>query len=216
MTRHQLAITLVSVFFSGAFLVRSVWHRLRTGGWGFNGLSGGPRDPGWWGGVTFVLAIVSTPVALWLPAGESPSPLAGAVMAGLGAAFTFFAQSGMGRSWRIGVEATERTALVTTGVFALVRNPIFTGMLTFALGLVVLWPNVASVGAAASLLIAVELQVRFVEEPYLRSVHGQAWTAWAARVGRFVPVVGRVVLSNRRWRCEASPPCPPPSAGSGT
>jgi protein-S-isoprenylcysteine O-methyltransferase Ste14 len=36
------------------------------------------------------------------------------------------------------------------------------------------------------------LQVRAVEEPYLLSVHGDAYATYAARVGRFVPGVGRL------------------------
>ena len=35
----------------------------------------------------------------------------------------------MGESWRIGVDPSETTTLVRTGVFGWVRNPIFTAML---------------------------------------------------------------------------------------
>jgi protein-S-isoprenylcysteine O-methyltransferase Ste14 len=37
---------------------------------------------------------------------------------------------------------------------------------------------------------ALELQVRYVEEPYLLRAHGDAYRAYASRVGRFVPGVG--------------------------
>jgi protein-S-isoprenylcysteine O-methyltransferase Ste14 len=33
-----------------------------------------------------------------------------------------------GASWRIGVDPDERTTLVTSGPFAIARNPIFTAM----------------------------------------------------------------------------------------
>lgn len=57
-------------------------------------------------------------------------------------------------------------------------------------GLVLAW-----VGAAAlvALVAAVQLQVRVVEEPYLRTVHGAAYETYAARTGRFVPGLGRTV-----------------------
>jgi protein-S-isoprenylcysteine O-methyltransferase Ste14 len=45
----------------------------------------------------------------------------------LGFWLTVRAQLDMGESWRIGVDAGEVTALVTTGVFRNVRNPIFSG-----------------------------------------------------------------------------------------
>ena len=41
-------------------------------------------------------------------------------------------------------------------------------------------------------VVALELQTRLVEEPYLRRVHGAAYEEYARRVGRFVPGVGRL------------------------
>jgi protein-S-isoprenylcysteine O-methyltransferase Ste14 len=84
-----------------------------------------------------------------------------------------------------------RTALVTTGPFAVVRNPFFAGVLLSAAGLALFLPNVTSLGSFALLLTAIELQVRFVEEPYLLGAHGASYREYAGRVGRFVPGVGR-------------------------
>lgn len=52
--------------------------------------------------------------------------------------------SGGQDSWRIGVDVTERTALVTSGPFGVVRNPIFTSMLITSLGLSFAVPNALS------------------------------------------------------------------------
>ncbi|MFF5757489.1 methyltransferase family protein [Streptomyces longwoodensis] len=101
------------------------------------------------------------------------------------------AQRAMGASWRVGVDQEERTALVSDGPFARVRNPIFTTMAVTGLGLTLMVPNILAFAALAALVTAVELQVRVVEEPYLRSVHGSAYTAYAATAGRFVPGIGR-------------------------
>lgn len=192
MTRLTISAALVTMFFLSALGVRPLLHRLRTGRWGFNGLSGRVGSLGWWGGATFVLSMVLTPFALAWPAFESPAAPLAIALAVAGLLFTLLAQSGMGASWRIGVDAREQTSLVTTGVFAFVRNPVFSGMLLFASGLTLLWPNLLSLGAAIALFVAVELQVRFVEEPYLRALHGDAWSTWAAKVGRFAPLLGRV------------------------
>lgn len=192
MTRHMISVALVVVFFVSALGIRPLLHRIRTGKWGMNGLSGRVGSLEWWGGATFILSILLTPFALALPALESPNEAIAITLAISALIFTLFAQSGMGTSWRIGVDASEQTSLVTGGLFSVVRNPIFSGMLLFAFSLALLWPNVASFAAALTLFIAVELQVRFVEEPYLRSIHGSAWANWAARVGRFAPMLGRV------------------------
>ncbi|HLS74191.1 MAG TPA: hypothetical protein VK046_10500 [Actinomycetaceae bacterium] len=36
-----------------------------------------------------------------------------------------------------------------------------------------------------------EIQVRLVEEPYLLRTHGPAYARYTARVGRFLPGLGR-------------------------
>lgn len=98
----------------------------------------------------------------------------------------------MGASWRIGVDASERTGLVTTGVFHHVRNPIFTAMGITALGLTLMVGNLAALAGLAALAAALQLQVRLVEEPYLLRTHGDAYARYASTAGRFLPQVGRL------------------------
>jgi protein-S-isoprenylcysteine O-methyltransferase Ste14 len=101
------------------------------------------------------------------------------------------AQETMGASWRIGVDPEERTELVTAGVFRLSRNPIYTGMVAMAVGVALMVPNRLSVAAVGLYVLVVELQVRGVEEPYLRGWHGSNYEGWAATSGRFLPGVGK-------------------------
>lgn len=97
----------------------------------------------------------------------------------------------MGTSWRVGVDPGERTALVTDGLFAHVRNPVFTAMATASLGLTLIVPNWVSLTALAALVIAIQLQVRVVEEPYLTAVHDPDYAGYTTRTGRFLPGIGR-------------------------
>ncbi|NNL65855.1 MAG: isoprenylcysteine carboxylmethyltransferase family protein, partial [Myxococcales bacterium] len=110
----------------------------------------------------------------------------------LGIGGGLLAQLGMGSSWRVGVDESETTALVTDGLFRFVRNPIFSFIGLSAIGFVLLVPNLVSLAAAGLTAIGIELQVRAVEEPYLARTHGAAYADYAARVGRFVPGVGRI------------------------
>lgn len=105
------------------------WRSTRDSG--FRGVSRGPGSPEWWAGVLFVLAIVTGFLGpVMALAGLAPLPLpdapplqaTGVVLTVVGIAATYLTQVDMGTSWRIGVEAGERTDLVTTGAFALVRN----------------------------------------------------------------------------------------------
>lgn len=117
----------------------------------------------------------------------------GGVLFLAGLSVTFAAQLGMGRSWRIGVDARERTDLVAHGLFRFVRNPIFSGMLLTTTGIAWVCSSWLAWFGCVSLFLALELQVRRIEEPHLTRVHGDAYRKYAATVGRFVPGVGRGV-----------------------
>lgn len=78
------------------------------------------------------------------------------------------------------------------------RNPVFTAMAATGIGLALIVPTVIAVGGALLLLVALQLQVRVVEEPYLLAIHGEVYRSYAARTGRFVPA------SARRWRTRDS------------
>lgn len=116
--------------------------------------------------------------------------VAGVGLAVLGVAGTFLTQLAMGDSWRVGVDETEHTELVTAGPFGLVRNPIFTAMLVSGAGIALVVPNVIALLGWVLLLVAIELQVRVVEEPYLRRQHGEPYRRYLATVGRFIPGIG--------------------------
>ncbi|MBF0688021.1 MAG: isoprenylcysteine carboxylmethyltransferase family protein [Cellulomonas sp.] len=202
MTRGAAALVALVLYVAGCAVVfgwRSWRQRRQTGAAGFRGISGTPGSAGWWGGVLFVAAVIlaaAAPMLELLADGTSALPLwmpvVGLVVTVAGFAGVLLSQVTMGRSWRIGVDAGERTDLVTTGVFAVVRNPVFTAMVLALSGLVLLVPSLASLLALAALITAVQLQVRIVEEPYLRTMHGRHYTEYAAHVGRFVPAVGRL------------------------
>lgn len=176
-----------------AFGLRSLIQFRATGKTGFVGIS---RDAGAVeraAGVTMVAALLLAPVAPWVgqPLWDGGHVL-GAVIALAGIGLTLVAQIQMGRSWRIGVNASERTELVTTGVFGWVRNPIFSAMLLVASGLALAAPTPLALALPLLLLFALEIQVRVAEEPYLIRTHGAAYLRWAARTGRFVPGIGRL------------------------
>lgn len=180
-----------------AFGLRSYVQWRRTGSTGFVGVKGRPGSVEWLSGALFALALVLGFAAPALDLAGVLDPLGGGTWWGaaftvIGIASTLIAQMAMGDSWRIGVDPGERTELVTTGPFSHVRNPIFGAMLQTSIGLVLLVPNVAAIAGFVALLVALELQTRVVEEPYLLATHGEAYARYARRAGRFFPGVGRL------------------------
>lgn len=147
------------------------------------GLAAGPLAP-----LLALLGIVEPIPALDSSAGHA----IGIVLAVGGIALTFAAQLAMGDSWRVGVDPEERTALVTAGPFGLVRNPIYSATTPTLVGLALMVPSPVAIASLVLLAIGLELQVRLVEEPYLLRTHGEEYATYAAKVGRFVPGVGKL------------------------
>ena len=197
-----LALVLYVVYLLLAFGLRTLVQLRRTGSTGFKGIGGRPGSAEWLAGVGFAVALVlgfSAPILDLLDVVDPIGTLdghgahaVGTLLAVAGIAATLFAQMAMGESWRIGVDPQERTELVTSGPFALVRNPIFSAMLPTALGLTLLVPSWIAIAGLVGLVVALEVQVRVVEEPYLSRTHGETYARYARRVGRFVPGVGRL------------------------
>lgn len=76
-------------------------------------------------------------------------------------------------------------------------NPVLTCTAVTALGLALVVPNVLAVLMLAGFVVAWEIQVRLVEEPYLARIHGDDYKRYAARTGRFLPGIGRLPGPNR-------------------
>jgi protein-S-isoprenylcysteine O-methyltransferase Ste14 len=149
--------------------------------------------------VSSLLAGLSSPILAWLfPEGSFwsawPQSTLVAAVGGIGwlcgVTLAFTSQLTLGRSWRIGVDASERTELVTHGVFGIVRNPIFSALFLTALSLALLCSTPLAWIACVVQAVALEIQVRAVEEPHLVHSHGDAYRQYSARVGRFVPGLG--------------------------
>ena len=78
------------------------------------------------------------------------------------------------------------------------RNPIYAAMIPSFIGIALLAPNAVTLFGAILLMVALELQTRLVEEPYLTRVHREQYAVYAARVGRFLPGIGRLRLDRTR------------------
>lgn len=199
-----LALVMYLVMFLVVFVLRTVMQKRATGDSGIRAgvLGAAPGSLEWFAGWLLVLALVAGLAAPIVElAGFDPLVeigwlrAVGAVVAAVGIALTFLAQTNMGSEWRIGIDTEERTGLVTEGAFRLVRNPIFSAMIVSGVGLALMVTNVVAIVGVVALIVAIELQVRFVEEPHLHRLHGDAYRGYAARVGRFVPGLGRAGIS---------------------
>ncbi len=192
-----VGFVLCAIWFVTLFVVRSLVLWIKTGSLGINTFSGRLGSLEWFAITSATLGILLAPISplatiLDWPLGQlffhdSPIHLIGVVIAVCGIFGALVAQLAMGESWRIGVDSTEETELVTDGLFKYVRNPIFTFIGVSMIGFFLTVPNVWSVVAILLTAIGIQLQVRFVEEPYLLAVHGAKYQNYREKVGRFLP-----------------------------
>jgi len=99
-------------------------------------------------------------------------------------------QAELGRNWRMCIDE-NRTDLVTSGLYQYVRNPIYTGTILLLLGILALAPGPWAVLLLVFGTYNVALQAR-LEEAHLVKLHGETFLAYATKVGRFLPGVGRI------------------------
>jgi protein-S-isoprenylcysteine O-methyltransferase Ste14 len=192
-----MALVMYGAWLFVAFGVRTVVQWRRTGDTGWRGVSGRFGSPEWFAGVLFVVALIVGALGpVLVLAGHEPinEPRflrgIGSLLALVGIALTIAAQLSMRDSWRIGVDASERTELRTSGMFRLVRNPIFTAMAITASGMLLMVPTAVSLVGLVALIVALHLQVRVVEEPYLLRTHGESYENYRSAAGRFLPRIG--------------------------
>lgn len=84
----------------------------------------------------------------------------------------------------------ENAPLATTGVYAVVRNPIYTGLMSVGLGLALIGSSFLHVLTWLALVGLLAGKARW-EERMLVDEH-PAYSEYAARVGRFLPGIGRI------------------------
>lgn len=139
-------------------------------------------------GVVILFAVSSTayeyltPI-VWLE--RAMLKFAGLSLLAVSLIWTLLAQAQMGNSWRIGIDANAKTALVTHGVFRWSRNPIFLGMRVTLLGFFLILPNALTLTTLILGDALMQIQVR-LEEEYLRQTHGEEYRNYCQGTRRWL------------------------------
>lgn len=95
------------------------------------------------------------------------------------------AQHQMSDSWRIGIDDKNKTTLVTKGLFAYSRNPIFLGIMITNLGLLFVLPNAMVLLILVLSYTVIQTQVR-LEEDFLSNTFGNTYQQYKSQVRRWL------------------------------
>jgi len=107
----------------------------------------------------------------------------------LGLALRAWSIARLGRFFTVDVAIHRDHALLTSGPYAWVRHPSYSGLLLMFAALGVAFENYLSIGV---LLVPIGLALArriAVEEQALAAAFGDEWTAYAARTRRLIPFV---------------------------
>lgn len=92
----------------------------------------------------------------------------------------------MGRNWAVGVVERDQQQLVTTGPFALARHPIYALSVLLMACTVIALPTIPLAVVAAIHITLLNLKARS-EEQHLLRMHGDDYSTYMRRTGRFIP-----------------------------
>jgi protein-S-isoprenylcysteine O-methyltransferase Ste14 len=138
-----------------------------------------------------LLALPRVPVPLlerrFLPSGIGCFWSGAAITAG-GLLFSVWARRHLGRNWSRAVTLKKDHELITSGPYALVRHPIYTGLLLAFLGSAVARGEWRGLLAVALVLEALWAKLR-LEEKWMRAQFGESYEAYSRRVASLVPYV---------------------------
>ncbi|MEY4477100.1 MAG: hypothetical protein RJA31_604 [Actinomycetota bacterium] len=105
-------------------------------------------------------------------------------LAGLG--LVVWSGVALGRSLTAHPEPTAKSELRTTGPYAFARHPIYSGLISLAVGAAFAGASWLHVTAAVALVVTLTAKSRF-EESLLVARYGDDYVSYARTVGRFVP-----------------------------
>lgn len=88
-------------------------------------------------------------------------------------------------SWRAGVSKTDKTELVTSGIFGISRNPAFLGFDLLYIGILLMFFNWVLLAASIFTALMFHLQIVNVEEDFLLEAFGEEYLNYKKKVNRY-------------------------------
>ena len=112
----------------------------------------------------------------------------GAVLSVAGLLFCIWARFTLGRNWSGVVTLKGGHELITSGPYAFVRHPIYTGLLTMFVATVIVRGHVGAIIAIPFVLVSFWIKLRYEEKLMLEKFPNE-YAAYQQRVKRLIPFI---------------------------
>lgn len=138
--------------------------------------------------IAAILVFIAGLVSICLETGHSPTAVRviGAIMSVGGTVIFIVAVWTMQDSWRAGVPKTDKTELVTSGIYRISRNPAFLGFDLLYIGTLLMFFNWILYGLTVFAVIMYHLQIVNVEEGFLFATFGNEYLQYKNKVCRYI------------------------------
>ena len=138
--------------------------------------------------VAAVLVFVAGLVSIFIGTNYSPVTVRfmGAAISVVGTFVFIAAVQTMRDSWRAGVSKTDKTELVTKGIYQISRNPAFLGFDLLYIGTLLMFFNWILCILTVFAVIMFHLQIVNVEEEFLLATFGNEYLQYKQKVCRYI------------------------------
>ena len=126
-----------------------------------------------------------------------PVRIVGVLVAIVGVAVFIISVLTMRDSWRAGVSKTDKTELVTKGIYKISRNPAFLGFDLMYLGILLMFFNLVLFEVSLFAMLMFHLQIVNVEEEFLLEAFGDEYLRYKKKVCRYI---GRIASNISRFQ----------------
>lgn len=115
-----------------------------------------------------------------------PVRIVGVLVAVVGVAVFIISVLTMRDSWRAGVSKTDKTELVTKGIYKISRNPAFLGFDLMYLGILLMFFNLVLFEVSLFAMLMFHLQIVNVEEEFLLEAFCDEYLRYKKKVCRYI------------------------------
>ena len=115
-----------------------------------------------------------------------PVRIVGVLVAVVGVAVFIISVLTMRDSWRAGVSKTDKTELVTKGIYKISRNPAVLGFDLMYLGILLMFFNLVLFEVSLFAMLMFHLQIVNVEEEFLLEAFGDEYLRYKKKVCRYI------------------------------
>lgn len=138
--------------------------------------------------VATIFVLIVELISIYLNTSSLPiwSRYIGIVIALLGDVLFVISVLTMKDSWRAGVSETDKTELVTNGIYQISRNPAFLGFDLVYIGILLMFFNWIMFAVSVFAIVMFHLQIVNVEEDFLTKAFRDEYLEYKKKVNRYL------------------------------